>query len=59
MSESDSRQRYANKNANQSRPSRPNWGSEARDFRPVGQRYGSVLVLSGPKVRVYGVVMDG
>lgn len=51
MSSSDSRQtRFANTNANARRPG--NWGSDpAREYRPIGQRYGSVLVLSGPKVR--------
>lgn len=50
MSSSDSRQtRFANTNANARRPG--NWGSDpAREYRPIGQRYGSVLVLSGPKV---------
>ena len=58
MSSSDSRQtRYANTNANARRPG--NWGSDpAREYRPIGQRYGSVLVLSGPKVSISRLGFD-
>lgn len=58
MSASDSKQsRYANTNAN-ARLNPQGWASE-RDYRPPGaQRYGSVLVLSGPKVRLSTFLQD-
>ena len=56
--------RYANTNANARLRSASGWGSDgAREqYTPVGQRIGSVLVLSGPKVRsfiVLHLVEDG